>query len=87
MSMDKLVVQGWQCPLCNSIYSPFILSCNCAKKAASATWKFWPGWSGNHDRRIDDAVCTNCNYKHETVFGSIDKLAKRCPGCGFKMFE
>lgn len=46
-----------------------------------AHWNIWGGWSGNHDRRIEDATCSNCGYRHETVFGSTKKLAKNCPGC------
>lgn len=39
------------------------------------------GWEGNHDRRIDDAKCSNCGYKHPIVYGSTDKLADECSCC------
>jgi hypothetical protein len=51
-------------------------------------WEYWDGWSGNHDKRIEDATCSICGYKHHTVRlhpGEKDyvpdKLAKECPGC------
>jgi len=54
-------------------------------KSNRANWLFWPGWSGNHDRRIEDAKCSKCGYVHHTVYGSLDKLSKHCPDCGSKM--
>jgi ribosomal protein S27AE len=65
-----------------------------------ARWEFWEGWIGNHDRRIEDATCSNCGYVHPTVrrtlignkFKSgetpqdiLDKLSDTCPRCGAKM--
>ena len=32
-----------------------------------ARWLFWEGWISNHDKRIEDATCSNCGYKHFTV--------------------
>jgi hypothetical protein len=61
-----------------------------------AKWQFWEGWIGNHDKRIEDATCSNCGYKHPKVcrtYGSnenaqdvLDKLFKFCPSCG-KLME
>lgn len=56
-------------------------------------WIYWDGWCGNHDRRIDDAVCSECGYKHPTVrYENGDyhnfvpfKLADKCPVCGAVM--
>ena len=50
-----------------------------------AQWIVWKGWIGNHDRRIDDAKCSNCGFAHPTVFLTLDKLGKYCPSCGRKM--
>ena len=30
-------------------------------------WIYWEGWCGNHDMRIEDAVCSECGYKHPVV--------------------
>ena len=56
-------------------------------------WIYWGGWCGNHDKRIDDAVCSECGYEHRTVrYEKGDyhnfvpfKLADKCPGCGAVM--
>ena len=52
-----------------------------------AYWEYWGGWAGNHDKRIDDATCSNCGFKHPTVRGgnAPDQLEKRCPRCGKRM--
>ena len=51
-----------------------------------AEWKYWSGWSGNHDKRIDDAICSKCGYKHSTIrFGNPDMLQDYCPSCKSKM--
>ena len=51
-----------------------------------AEWKYWEGWIGNHDKRIEDATCSNCGYKHPTIrFGSPDLLQDYCPSCKSKM--
>lgn len=51
-----------------------------------AEWKYWSGWSGNHDKRIEDATCSKCGYKHSTIrFGSPDLLQDYCPSCKSKM--
>lgn len=51
-----------------------------------AEWKYWEGWCGNHDKRIDDATCSKCGYKHPTIrFGSPDLLQDYCPSCKSKM--
>lgn len=52
-----------------------------------AQWLFWSGWAGNHDRRIEDATCSNCGFHHPTVYGSKDLLMRVCPACKFKMVE
>ena len=51
----------------------------------TAHWLVWSGWSGNCDKRIEDAKCSTCGYEHPTVYGSLDKLSKCCPGCGRTM--
>ena len=61
-------------------------------------WVFWDGWVSNHDLRIEDAVCSECGYRHPTVrleegyptveearAAVLGKLAKECPRCGAKM--
>ena len=54
-------------------------------------WIYWDGWCGNHDRRIDDATCSVCGYKHPTVRATKEEwdtrtfLSDTCPGCGAKM--
>ena len=58
-------------------------------------WKYWDGWVGNHDQRIDDATCSECGYKHPTVRwrkgdkpnSTPDKLSNYCPNCGLEMFK
>lgn len=51
-----------------------------------AEWKYWDGWCGNHDRRIEDATCSKCGYKHPTIrYGSPDLLQDYCPCCKSKM--
>lgn len=52
-----------------------------------AYWEYWGGWAGNHDKRIDDAKCSNCGFKHPTVRGgnASDQLYKLCPHCGRHM--
>lgn len=51
-----------------------------------AEWKYWDGWCGNHDKRIDDATCSKCGYEHPTIrFGSPDLLQDYCPSCKSKM--
>lgn len=51
----------------------------------TAEWVYWPGWAGNHDKRIDDATCSHCGYKHPIVRGGPHLLSSHCPGCGRKM--
>ena len=54
-----------------------------------ARWIYWDGWRGNTAQRIDDAVCSECGYKHPTVWWvkgdkhdtTPDKLASVCPNC------
>lgn len=62
-------------------------------------WIYWDGWCGNHDMRIEDAVCSECGYKHPVVRWErgdsiskkdayeivLNKLADKCPGCGAEM--
>lgn len=52
-------------------------------------WIYWDGWKGNSGQRIDDATCSECGYKHPTVWrnqgeeynSTPDKLADVCPSC------
>lgn len=61
------------------------------EKPSQATWIYWDGWCGNHDRRIDDATCSVCGYQHPTVRATKEEwdtrkfLSDTCPGCGAKM--
>lgn len=61
------------------------------EKPRQAAWLYWDGWCGNHDRRIDDATCSGCGYKHPTVRATKTEwdtpkfLSDTCPGCGAKM--
>lgn len=48
-------------------------------------WVYWGGWCGNHDKRIEDATCSNCGYRHPTVKGSPELLGDYCPCCKSKM--
>ena len=58
-------------------------------------WKFWPGWIGNYNMRIEDAMCSECGYIHPMVcrkYGTkespqevLKKLSKYCPNCGINM--
>lgn len=50
-----------------------------------AEWKYWDGWEGNCNKRIDDAKCSNCGYEHPTVIKSPDNLSNYCANCGAKM--
>ena len=50
-----------------------------------ASWKIWSGWDTNHDLRIEGATCSNCGYKHSTVYKSTNNLNKICPQCKSKM--
>lgn len=52
-----------------------------------AYWEYWAGWCGNHDKRIDDATCSNCGFKHPTVRGynAPEQLYEVCPKCGRHM--
>lgn len=57
------------------------------EETASTYWEYWGGLAGNHDKRIDDAKCSNCGFKHPTVRGgnAPDQLYKFCPRCGRRM--
>ena len=61
-------------------------------------WVYWSGWRGNHDMRIEDAVCSECGYEHPAVrweqsdprgkgaYESVlNKLKYECPKCGALM--
>lgn len=63
-------------------------------------WIHWDGWCSNHDMRIDDAVCSECGYKHPTVrweqgdpkgeaaYGVVlNKLKDECPNCKAVMLK
>lgn len=66
-------------------------------ESTTARWLFWEGWIGNHDKRIEDATCSACGYKHPTVrrtYGSsetpqdvLNKLSNYCPNCGKPMIK
>lgn len=63
----------------------FLIKEDDKKEEYEAEWLYWPGWSGNHDKRIDDATCSNCGYKHLTVYNTPDNLSDKCPRCQKKM--
>ena len=58
---------------------------NAEKSQRKAKWLYWPGWEGNHDRRIEGAKCSYCGWEHPTVYGSTDKLGKICYSCHSRM--
>lgn len=64
-----------------------ILALKDGQSSDTTSWIYWSGWSGNHDKRIEDAKCLKCGYIHPTVYGSLDNLSKYCPGCGRKIKE
>lgn len=64
------------------------------------SWVYWDGWCSNHDMRIDDAVCSECGYKHPTVrweqgdpkgeeayWVILSKLENECPNCKSVMLK
>ena len=63
--------------------------CRRNEKAKHARWIYWEGWVGNSAQRIDDATCSECGYKHPTVYwkkgeqydSTPNKLASICPNC------
>ena len=71
----------------NAIYIPEV---EVIEEKKHGRWIYWDGWCGNHDRRIDDAVCSECGYQHRTVrYENGDwhnfvpvKLSDECPNCG-----
>ena len=93
----------YKCSCCGRVEAKQEPYCNCGAKmdceemTTQGHWIYWPGWSGNHDQRIDDAVCSVCGYNHETVRLDLsngetsssvhvpDKLSKQCPKCKSKM--
>ena len=50
-------------------------------------WKYWAGWKGNHDKRIEGATCSNCGFVHPTVYGSLSELYDFCPKCKAQMIS
>ncbi len=67
----------------------------CEEPVKRGRWVYWSGWCGNHDMRIEDAVCSECGYKHPTVRWEkgdprsdefvLNKLKDECPKCGALM--
>jgi hypothetical protein len=91
---DKVMLTDY-CPHCGAK-----MNTNFNTTEKTAKWEFWSGWVGNHDRRIEDATCSNCGYVHPTIRREIvnnkfkpnettqdilNKLSDTCPGCGAKM--
>lgn len=76
---DKLIINGDK-------------HCHCFEKKYGH-WIYWDGWTGNTVQRIDDAVCSECGYKHPLVWrteedkpnSTPDKLADVCPNCNAVM--
>ena len=70
--------------------------CKKEESVKRGRWIYWEGWCGNHDMRIEDAVCSECGYKHPTVRWErgdsiskkdayeivLNKLSDECPKCG-----
>lgn len=50
-----------------------------------ADWLVWGGWAGNHNKRIEDTICSNCGFKHPTVYETTRNLYKYCPNCNSEM--
>ena len=65
--------------------APQVLPTEEKPKELKAHWIYWAGWDGNHDKRIDGAVCSYCGYRHKTVYNTPNNLADYCPDCGRKM--
>lgn len=71
----------------NQLQIRVVISEEKIEQKPQAYWKYWGGWGGNHDKRIDDATCSNCGFKHPTVRGydAPNQLHKICPRCGLRM--
>jgi len=48
-------------------------------------WVIWEGWRGNHDHRIDNAVCSDCGFVNHSIVYDPKDLFDFCPKCGIKM--
>ena len=71
-----------------AVKEDFLKLCEETEQAGAyeAEWQYWSGWSGNHDKRIEDATCSKCGYMHPTIrFGSPDLLQDYCPSCKSRM--
>jgi len=69
--------------LCN--IEQCILSLKEEHDSDTTSWLYRSGWSGNHDKPIENAKCLKCGYIHPTVYDSLENLSKYCPGCGRKV--
>lgn len=95
--IKAIIAEKFEVPIRNIILDMDLMKCDIMatitlkeekiKETTSTYWEYWGGWAGNHDKRIDDAKCSNCGFKHPTVRGSNapDLLYKVCPECGRRM--
>ena len=96
----SITAKNYTCSVCGieGTCTPFCPNCGarmCKDSSSKKTgkWQFWSGWVGNHDQRIEDAVCSECGYKHATVRRSagdtaqdvLNKLSATCPRCHASM--
>lgn len=85
-NIEQDVVDEW-----NTRYD-YASASNEEESVKRGRWVYWSGWCGNHDMRIEDAVCSECGYKHPTVRWELgdprsdefvlNKLKDGCPKCG-----
>lgn len=70
--MSKKCKQGWQCPVCMTVYAPQVEKCECAKVPVNQWWlqwpyyrpyPYWPNWSSSGTLTISGTnVATDTLY-------------------------
>ena len=92
---DFLAQQGWQCPICKRVYSPFTPCCfNCGAegitKTSTGTGVPYPqedNFTSISNGRItftaeDTRTCDNCkNISGLPSHNGTDKYSGKCDGC------
>lgn len=63
--MQVGAMQGWQCPVCSAVNSPWLYQCYCGGKTETRT-TYWP----------QSTTWINCSQ-----CGSISELGKSCLSC------